>query len=325
MTATVVQNIQKYQQLAGNKITAAVASAAKKTGVDFSFLMQKAQTESNFNPAAKAKGSSATGLYQFIDQTWLAMVKKYGDKHGLGEQAAKIDMQGGKAVVSDATARKQILDLRKDPAISAMMAGEFTAENKDYLECSTNCDVGATELYLAHFMGAGGAAKFLNCRDANGNACAAQLFPQAAKANKAIFYDKQTGQARSLNQIYDLFAKKFSDGTSSPSNDRSAVPSAAASGSVLASATATRTPASPSDVAAQTLALSAQELARLPVFDDNNEADDIIWNDDPRFFGHLSSGNTGNPLQKLSPVTIMAMTQMQETMGELKESRRYNS
>lgn len=323
MTTTFAQNIQKYQQLAGSKITTAVANAAKKTGVDFSFLMQKAQTESSFNPTAKAKSSSATGLYQFIDQTWLATVKKYGDKHGLGAVADKIKMDGGKATVSDPVARKQILDLRKNAEISALMAGEFTAENKNYLECSTNCDVGATELYLAHFMGAGGAAKFLNSRDVNGAVPAAQLFPSAAKANPSIFYDRSTGQPKSLNQIYDHFAKKFSDGTTPPLTQTAAAPSAPAHGSALASATATASPSS--EVAAQTLALSTAELARLPVFDDENSADDIIWNDDPRFFGGVNTG--ANPLQRLSPITIMAMTQMQETMGELKvkESRRYNS
>ena len=325
MTNTFAQNIHKYQQLAGTKITSAVANAAKKTGVDFSFLMQKAQTESSFNPTAKAKSSSATGLYQFIDQTWLSTVKKYGDKHGLGAVADKIKMEGGKAVVSDPVARKQILDLRKNPEISALMAGEFTAENKNYLECSTNCEVGNTELYLAHFMGAGGAAKFLNSRDANGNVAAAQLFPSAAKANPSIFYDRASGKAKSLDQIYDQFAKKFSDGTTPPLTQTAAAPSAARSGSALASATASSIPSSPSDVAAQTLALSAADLARLPVFDDDNTADDIIWNDDPRFFGGVNTGNS--TLQRLSPVTIMAMTQMQETMGELKvkESRRYNS
>lgn len=326
MTSTFAQNINKYQRVAGSKIVSAVANAAKKTGVDFSFLMQKAQTESSFNPSAKAKGSSATGLYQFIDQTWLTMVKKYGDKHGLSAQAAQIDMQDGKAVCTDPAARRQILDLRKNPAISALMAGEFTAENKDYLECATTCDVGATELYLAHFMGAGGAAKFLNSRSINGDASAASLFPQAAGANKAVFYDSSTGAARSLNQVYDLFAKKFSDGTTSPLTQSAALPSTAASGSALASATAFRPPSSPSGgMAAQTLALSTADLTarQLPVFDDTNENDDIIWNDDPRFFARSYAAATAT--QKLSPVTLMAMTQMQETLEGLKESRRYNS
>ncbi len=315
MTVTVAQNINKYQRVAGNNVVSAVASAAKKTGVDFSFLMQKAATESSFNPAAKAKTSSATGLYQFIDQTWLTMVKKYGDKHGLSAQAGKIDMKDGKAVVADTATRQQILDLRKDPKLSALMAGEFTAENKNYLECSTNCDVGATELYLAHFMGAGGAAKFLNSRENNGNASAAQLFPQAAKANRAVFFDRASGKPRTLNQIYDHFAQKFSGGTTSPLMASGASPHAAAAGSVSASATAARIPSSPSGAAAQTYDTAPARMAKLSY-------DDIVW-DTPRYSGAL--GSDKNPLQKLSPVTIMVMTQMQETLTGVKESQRYNA
>lgn len=330
MTTQFGNNIHKYQQVAGHKVTAAVKTAAEKTGVDFSFLMQKAATESSFNPNAKAKSSSATGLFQFIEQTWLKTVKEHGDKYGLDTEAAKIQIRDdGKAVVSDAKARQQILNLRKDPEISALMAGEFCADNQDYLESNTKCEVGATELYLAHFMGAGGAAKFINSREINGDAVAAQLFPAAARANKSIFYDR-AGQARSLNDIYDNFAKKFNDGTASSLSTAKAPPSRAAGSVPPASATA----AAPSldKATAQTLILSAGELARLPSFDDSVEKDDIIWNDDPRFYSSSFSA-TRNPTQKISPVSIQIMAQMQETMtrtmgglhaGE-KESRRYNS
>ena len=48
----------------------AIKNAAAKTGVNFTYLMEKAAVESSFNPDAKAKTSSATGLFQFIEQTW---------------------------------------------------------------------------------------------------------------------------------------------------------------------------------------------------------------------------------------------------------------
>lgn len=321
----------KYQALAGKAVTAAVKNAAEKTGVDFSFLMQKAQTESSFDPNAKSKTSSATGLFQFVDQTWLATVKEHGAKYGLADEAAKIQMKDGKAVVADPKAKQEILNLRKDPEISALMAGEFCSDNQDYLESNTSCEVGATELYLAHFMGAGGAAKFLNSREVNGNAVAAQIFPAAAKANKSIFYDK-SGQPRTLNQIYDSFAQKFSDGTSASPSVATAAPSAR-HGSVAASAAAVISSQDTLDTAAQTLTLTSAQLANLPSFDDADESDDIIWNDDPRFYGASSLSSSRNPLQKLSPVTIQVMSQMQETLtdvmggihGGAKESRRYNS
>src|SRR5690606_31143423 len=108
------------------------------------------------------------------------MVKKHGDKYGLGDYAEKIDIKNGRPCVEDCD-RDEILNLRNDPEIAALMAGEFTAENKSYLKRNVGGDVGSTELYFAHFMGAGGAAKFLNSRNVNGDVKAADIFPAAAK------------------------------------------------------------------------------------------------------------------------------------------------
>lgn len=316
MTTQFVGNSYKNQLAGGQHVAAAVKNAAQRTGADFSFLMKKAATESSFNPRAKAKGSSATGLFQFIEQTWLTMVKKHGDKYGLSAEADKISLHKGKAYVADPAARSHILNLRKNPEISALMAGEYCAENQNYLEDNTHCEVGATELYLAHFMGAGGAAKFLNSRSVNGEATAAHLFPAAARANKSIFFDRATGQARSLNDIYDHFASKFNNGSSAPpATDKPASPSADYPAD-FASA-----PDSDSlSLAAQTL-LSSEADRRLPSFDDGDEKDDIIWNDDPRFF----QGPAKKPAQKISPFGFSVMIEAQEAMSGIRESRRYNS
>lgn len=313
MTTAFSQMIDKYQGVATTQVINAVSKAAEKTGVDFNFLMEKASTESSFDPKAKAKGSSATGLFQFIEQTWLGMVKRHGDKYGLGEYADKIEMKNGKACVTDCDVKKEILDLRKNPEISALMAGEFSAENKDFLEARTDGDVGSTELYMAHFMGAGGAAKFINCRDANGDATAADIFPKAAKANKSIFFDKQTGEARSLDDIYALFDKKFSGDVAAPATQIAA----------KARAVAPEDSAVSMNTRAHMLAMADTATRKLPVFDDENSADDIIWNDDPRFKSGFSKSNS--PSQKLSPLNMMVMTQMQETLSSLKESTQYNS
>src|SRR5262245_58751937 len=109
MTALATQNINKYQGVAPNQVIHAVRKAAQKTGVDFAFLMEKASTESSFNPAAKSKHSSATGLFQFIEQTWLNMVKKYGDKYGLEKYADQIEIKGGVACCDDSKMKNEIL------------------------------------------------------------------------------------------------------------------------------------------------------------------------------------------------------------------------
>ena len=82
-------------------------------------------------------------------------------------------------------------------------------ENERTLNKLWGGEVGATELYLAHFLGAGGAASFLNARDENPLTPAADLYPKAARANRGVFYDPKTGKARSLAQVYDFFDKKF--------------------------------------------------------------------------------------------------------------------
>lgn len=206
-----INSLTALQTRAGAKISGAIQHASARTGVDFSYLLKQANVESSFNATAKAKGSSASGLYQFIESTWLSMVNKYGDKYGLGEYAAKISESGKVASGAD---RREILDLRKDPKLSALMAAEYASENKAYLESRGVDDVGSTELYLAHFMGPGGAAEFLSALDKNPNAKGAKIFSREACSNPAIFYNGN-GKAKTLSEIYAYFDRKFEGGGSS--------------------------------------------------------------------------------------------------------------
>jgi len=181
-------------------ITDAIKTASAKTGVSFAYLMDKAAAESSFNPDAKAKTSSATGLFQFIESTWMDMVDKHGAKHGVDTSQSK----------------QELLNLRKDPALASVMAAEFAQDNKATLEKKVGGDIGETEMYFAHFMGAGGASAFLNQLNKNPLSIGADLFPQAARANKNVFYDKVTGAPKTLQQVYDFFDKKFDGGSEAP-------------------------------------------------------------------------------------------------------------
>ena len=194
---------------AGPVVSGAIQKASASTGVDFSYLMEKAAAESNFDADAKAGTSSAAGLFQFIEKTWIGMVKNYGDKYGLSQYADKI---GANGKVADAATRKEILELRNDPETASFMAAEFASENQRYLSSHVEGDVGATELYFAHFMGAGGASNFLNAMHKNPLQNAADLFPDAARANRNVFYDSKTGQSRTLAGVYEFFDKKFGKG-----------------------------------------------------------------------------------------------------------------
>lgn len=202
----------------GNRVTNAIAMASRRTGVDFSYLLGQAKIESSLNPTARAATSSATGLYQFIDQSWLAVIDKHGSEYGLGWASNAIQQSGGRYYVADPELRQQILDLRKHPETASVMAAEHAADNKAFLESKLGREAEPVDLYLAHFLGVGGASKFLSVHDRAPDASAASLFPSAARANRSIFYDKQ-GNARSFAEIRDRFASKLQKGVDSLGGD----------------------------------------------------------------------------------------------------------
>jgi hypothetical protein len=205
---------QARQTGASTAVVSAVRKASASTGVDFSYLMEKAAVESGFNPNAKAATSSATGLYQFTDSTWLGVVQQHGAQYGLGNYASEITTNAdGTLSVSNAADLQKILALRTDPQIAASMAGELAKDNKASLQSSVGGQIGGTELYLAHFLGAGGAAKFLEAYRQNPNQAASSVLPDAAASNPSIFTDSSTGQPTTLAQIYDRFAAHFGGST----------------------------------------------------------------------------------------------------------------
>src|SRR4051812_32282069 len=184
------------------RVTGAIRDAARVTGAGFDYLLNTAIRESNLNPNAKARTSSATGLFQFIDQTWLGTMKQSGASLGYGKYADAISKNAqGKYVVNDPAMRNEILALRKDPAANAKMAGAFANSNAKFLKERLGRNPTDGELYMAHFLGASGAARFISAAEANPNGKAASLFPRAASANSSIFYDRQGG-AKSLKQVY---------------------------------------------------------------------------------------------------------------------------
>ena len=185
MTEQVGSTIQAGAQ----GVVGSLQRAAAATGVDFGYLMKAAQRESSLNPNAHARTSSAAGLFQFIDQTWLGMLKTAGAKHGYGAYAAQIVKGGdGKYHVPDPNIRKQVMGLRYNSDANAVMAAEMTAGHAAYLKGRIGRDPTQGELYAAHFLGPDGAADLIQAADHRPQSTAAALFPAAARANHGIFY-----------------------------------------------------------------------------------------------------------------------------------------
>jgi hypothetical protein len=183
---------------AGEKATTGTALVGQPTDMN-KYLKTIAMIESGGNPEAMAKTSSASGMFQFTKGTWEQMTKEMGVNYGLSD--------------------------RFDPAKAEEVAAYFTSKQKGQLEKGIGREANATDLYMSHFLGAGGATKFLTAMGKDPSQSAAALDPRAAAANKNIYYDKE-GAERSVQEVYDLMAKKV--GRASALVDQGKIPEAVA-------------------------------------------------------------------------------------------------
>ncbi len=196
---------------AANDVAGAVRKAAAATGTGFDYLLKTAFRESGLNPSAKAPTSSAAGAFQFVEQTWLQVMKEEGSRFGLDAEAEQITRsRSGRFIVADAGERSKILALRHDPEVSALIAGAFTERNRQSLTSALGRRPDEGELYAAHFLGAQGAADLIRVTEANPQASAARAFPEAASANRSIFYEG--GRSRSVSEVLANLKSKHDGG-----------------------------------------------------------------------------------------------------------------
>jgi hypothetical protein len=184
-------------------IIADLQQAATATGADFNYLLDTATRESRLNPSARAGTSSASGLFQFVEQTWLGVIKTYGARHGLASFANAITQGAdGRLCTSNPADRAAILALRKDPQVASLMEGEFAQAARAGLEGSLGRRVCGGELYAAHFLGTNAACRLIRMNDSQPSASAANAFPAAAGANRGVFYHRD-GSAKTVREVYD--------------------------------------------------------------------------------------------------------------------------
>ena len=189
-------------------LLSAIDNAESRTGISKSYLVDLAYKESSFGADMVASTSTARGAYQFIDDTWLRMIKQCGNEIGLGQYADIIDVSGKRAEVINAEFKQKILDLRFNHDVSSYMAARFTEGNQIALEKAfPNRDITNTDLYMAHFLGAGSAINFIREMENNPNHVAAAKFPSAANSNKWVFYND--GKGLSFDAVYNRFERDF--------------------------------------------------------------------------------------------------------------------
>jgi len=188
-------------------IVETIVRAARVTNADPVLLMAIADKESSFATAVKAKTSSATGLYQFIEKTWLKVVKDFGPKHGLEKDAKAIVWENDTLVVREDKEKERILDLRRDPYLSALLAAEMLNRDRMRIARRIGRDLTHGETYLAHFLGPDGAERFMATLVSTPKASAAELLPRPAAANRPIFFTREGGTSKALTmaEVHDKF------------------------------------------------------------------------------------------------------------------------
>lgn len=208
--------------VARSSVVSALQKASAATGSDFNYLLKTAVRESGLKATAQASTSSASGLFQFVEQTWLGLVKQYGGKYGLSSYANAITKgSDGRYHVDNEADRESVLALRSDPQTSALMAGEYANQCKSRMEGTLGRPVSNGELYAAHFLGADSAAKLVAMNERCPAAAAAEAFPQAASANKSVFYHGD-GSPKSVSEVYAWATSQPNTGTIAVAQDNSA-------------------------------------------------------------------------------------------------------
>jgi hypothetical protein len=201
MQAEAAQSPLSPTAAGADRVVAALQKAAAATGSDFHYLLGTAMRESSLKPNAQSSSSSATGLFQFIDQTWLGLVKEHGAQHGLGDFAAAITKQADGRYRADTDAKQNILALRKNPEVCALMAGEYAKSTQGTLRAGLGREVCGGELYAAHFLGPDAALKLIKLAASDPNASAVTQFAQAASANKSVFLHAD-GTPKTVLEVY---------------------------------------------------------------------------------------------------------------------------
>jgi hypothetical protein len=189
-------------------VIGAIRSVAGLSGQNFAALLSQAQQESGLDVKARNRKSTATGPFQFIERTWLDLVRRHGSAFGLGDTADRITVVKGVPTVRDPALRKQILALREDPNISAGMAARYLGEGKERLGKMLGRPASTIEGRIAYIMGASGAARLIGAAEKTPGVAARDVLPSAAAANRNLFHDKR-GHALTASEVVNRLTKRM--------------------------------------------------------------------------------------------------------------------
>lgn len=197
------QTKQAPQYLQTNQ--SVVYRTAVRFTLDPNYFMRLARRESSFDHLAKAPTSSATGLFQFTENTWLCLLRVYGARHGVAGTNAIVRTSKGRCLVSNHQARAYLLALRTNAGLNAIVAAHNTQDNEIELAHLLRRAPTYSERYVFHFLGR---AEGGNLLTASPMAYGAEVAPRAAAANRTVFYSKD-GRPRRVYEILSNIRKSF--------------------------------------------------------------------------------------------------------------------
>lgn len=194
------------------RLSASIYKASAKTGVDFELMVLKARMESDYGRATIAQHTSARGVFQYIEPTWLTLMRRYGDEIGYGHYAKAIKrakypglpyIEGNNPYL-----KAEILALRHDLDASAMLQAYQVREETDVIKSMKRGRVTATDHYIVHMLGVPLAKEFFKMRaHAPQSSPARSRTPamrEAASLNRAFFYSgKRPLAAREVYAKYE--------------------------------------------------------------------------------------------------------------------------
>lgn len=206
--------------------------AAHEMGCDAAAMIKLAEGEAHFDPNAHVKSTDGLGVMQFTPGTWLGYIRDFGHDMGLDEKylgkvhwqenfttkrnavgTYTVDANGNKKWRGDSALRKELLELRRDPALSMKAACLYAQSNQKILEQGVirgyddqdkpiykkkkgiplspyTGEFGRVELKLTHLLDGETALRFLHIAERHPKHAAADYFPSAAKHNPSVFYFK---------------------------------------------------------------------------------------------------------------------------------------
>ncbi|QXO10979.1 hypothetical protein pEaSNUABM54_00153 [Erwinia phage pEa_SNUABM_54] len=172
-TASISTDSPYYQDW--SKHRAVIVKASVRANTDPGNMAAVAFIESKF------KGNIRRGLFQFDQPTWRAMLKESGAKYGLSQRTKM-----------------------SNPMANALMAAELWKKNRAFLTAKLGRPVADSEVYMAHFLGNGGALAMLKAKPGR---LARDVAPMQAKYNRSLFYSK--GKGLTVSQFRVAMAAKL--------------------------------------------------------------------------------------------------------------------